>query len=53
MIDSCRQDQTKHEGYLADGLTSWLRGENGPEAMAASRVVAETFLIWRNSMIQN
>ncbi len=47
MIDSSREDQAQHEGCLAAGISSWMRGENGPEAISASRVVAETILMWR------
>ncbi len=47
MIASCRADQTQHEGYLADGITQWMRGEDGPPAVAASRIVAETLIMWR------
>ncbi len=47
MITSCRADQTQHEGYLADGITQWMRGEDGPSAVAASRVIAETVIMWR------
>ena len=47
MITSARVDQAQHEGYLAAGLTAWMRGEDGPEAVAASRIVAETIQLWR------
>ncbi len=47
MIASCRADQTQHEGSLAAGITDWIRGENGPGAVAASRIVAETIIMWR------
>ncbi len=47
MIDSARVDQAQHEGYLALGISSWMRGEDGPDAVAASRIVAETVLMWR------
>lgn len=50
MIDSARADQARHEGYLAAGLTSWFSGEGGPQAVAASRVLAETILQWRALM---
>jgi hypothetical protein len=50
MIASCRADQADHEGYLAEGMSSWMRGEDGPQAVAASRIVAETFLMWRAIM---
>ncbi len=55
MITSCRHDQTQHEGYLAEGLTMWMRGEDSVQAIAASRVVGETVLMWRtilNSKLQ-
>ncbi len=47
MIDSARADQAKHEGHLAAGITEWMRGESGPNAVAASRIVAETIIMWR------
>jgi hypothetical protein len=47
MIDSARADQAQHEGLLADGISRWMRGEDGPEAVAASRIVAETIIMWR------
>ncbi len=47
MIDSCRRDQVRHEGRLASGITSWMRGDDGPGAIAASRIVAETVIMWR------
>lgn len=47
MIDSARVDQAQHEGLLANGISAWMRGENGPDAEAASRIVAETILMWR------
>lgn len=47
MITSARADQAQHEGYFAAGITSWMRGEDGPSAIAASRIVAETVLLWR------
>ncbi len=47
MIDSARVDQAQHEGCLAAGITEWMRGESGPDAIAASRVVAETIIMWR------
>ncbi len=47
MIDSCRLDQVQHEGYFAEGITMWMRGEDGPQAIAASRIVAETLIMWR------
>lgn len=50
MIASCRADQTQHEGYLADGITQWMRGEDGPSAVAASRIVAGVVIMWRRIM---
>lgn len=47
MITSCRAAQVAHEGVLASGITAWMQGDTGPEAVAASRLVAETFLMWR------
>ncbi len=47
MIASCRADQAAHEGYLAEGISCWMRGDDGPKAIAASRIVAETFIMWR------
>lgn len=51
MIASCRADQTQHEGYFAEGISHWMHGENGPDAIAASRLVAETILMWRRLLI--
>lgn len=51
MITSCRADQTQHEGYLAEGISQWMRGENGPSAVAASHIVSETVLMWRRLLI--
>jgi hypothetical protein len=50
MITSSRSDQSQHEGYLALGITAWMRGEDGPDAVAAGRIVAETILLWRRIM---
>ncbi len=47
MIASCRTDQLQHEGAFADAFTGWMHGETGPDAIAASRIVGETFLLWR------
>lgn len=47
MIASCRTDQLQHEGLFADAVTSWMHGDTGPSAIAASRIVGETFLYWR------
>lgn len=50
MIDSARVAQAQHEGHLADGISSWMRGEDGPNAIAAGRIVAETIIMWRAIM---
>ncbi len=47
MIASSRLAQVQNEVLLADGMTSWFRGDDGPNAIAASRIVAETILMWR------
>jgi hypothetical protein len=47
MITSCRITQAGHEGELAAGMTEWMRGDESPNAIAASRIVAETILLWR------
>jgi hypothetical protein len=47
MITSCRAAQVGHEGEFATGITQWMAGDDGPNAEAASRIVAETFLMWR------
>lgn len=47
MITSCREAQAGHEGALAVGITAWMSGDDGPEAIAASRIVAETIIMWR------
>lgn len=47
MITSARADQVRHEGNLAAGITAWMSGEGGPGAVAASRIVAETIIMWR------
>lgn len=55
MIDSARVAQAQHEGYLLHGIRSLVRGEDGPEAEAAGRILAETLLMWRailNSKIE-
>lgn len=55
MIASARIAQTENEVIFADGITAWMRGEDGPSAVAASRLVAETIIMWRvimNSKLQ-
>lgn len=47
MIASARIDQAQNEALLADGMTAWFRGDDGPNATAAGRIVAETILMWR------
>lgn len=47
MIASSRVDLAKSEALLADGMTAWFRGDEGPSAVAAGRIVAETVLMWR------
>ncbi len=47
MIDSARATQAAHEGHLAIGIASLIRGEDGIEAVAAGRVIAETIIMWR------
>ena len=47
MITSCRITQVQHEGALAAGITEWMAGADGPSAVAASRIVAETIIMWR------
>jgi hypothetical protein len=34
-------------GELAEGITAWLRGDDGPDSEAASIVLAETVLLHR------
>ncbi len=46
MIDSSRQGQERNEGRLASGITSWMRGEDGPDAIAAGRIIAATIIKW-------
>lgn len=47
MITSSRIDQARNEVLLADGITDWMRGDDGPNATAAARIVAETVILWR------
>jgi len=47
MIEVARADQVRHEGFLAAGITSMMRGEDGPSAVAAGRILAETVIMWR------
>ncbi len=47
MIASSRIDQAQNEVLLADGLTQWFGGDEGPNAVAAGRILAETVLMWR------
>jgi len=47
MIASSRIDQAQNEACLADGLTQWVRGDDGPNATAAARIVGETIIMWR------
>lgn len=37
----------RNERRLAEGITMWMRGEDGPDAVAASQLVAETIIMWR------
>lgn len=47
MIASSRIAQAQHEGHFAHGISSWMRGDDGPDAVAASRIVAETLIMWK------
>ncbi len=47
MIDSAREVQARHEGYLLAGVRSLMRGEVGPDAEAAGRILCESLLMWR------
>jgi hypothetical protein len=47
MITSSRALQAGSEEMLALGITSWMSGAAGPDAVAASRIVAETIIMWR------
>jgi len=47
MIASSRIDQAVNEVLLSEGITQWMRGDDGPNATAAARIVGETILMWR------
>ncbi len=47
MIASCRIDQAANEVLLSEGITAWMRGDEGPTATAAARIVGETIIMWR------
>lgn len=47
MIASCRETQAVHEGAFESGLSAWMRGEQGADAVAAGRIFAETIHMWR------
>lgn len=47
MIDSARVDLARSECSLADGLLQWVHGDEGPNAIAAGRILAETVIMWR------
>lgn len=47
MIASSRIDLVQSEALFADGFMQWAQGEDGPNAVAAARIFAETFLWWR------
>lgn len=51
MIASRRVVLAAHEGFFAHGLTEWMAGDEGPDAIAASRIVAETFIMWRRVLL--
>ena len=55
MITSSRIAQAENECLFAEGISAWMRGEESPSAVAASRLVAETIVMWRvimNSKLQ-
>lgn len=55
MIASSRIDQLQSEALFADSFIQLVQGDDGPNAIAAARVLAETVLLWRlvlNSKIQ-
>ncbi len=47
MIDSARAVQAQHEGHLLAGVRALVRGDDGPEAEAAGRILCETLIMWR------
>ena len=47
MINSARDAQLAHEGLFAEGITAMMRHEDTADSVAASRIVAETVLMWR------
>lgn len=47
MITSARVALAQHEGELAVGLRAWALGDEGPNAVAAGRILAETIIMWR------
>ena len=55
MIASSRIDQAQNEALFAEGIAAFVRGDEGPQAVAAGRVLAETIIMWRvimNSKLQ-
>lgn len=46
MIASSRVEQLQSEILLEGGISDWIRGEEGPNAVAAGRILAETLIYW-------